>query len=161
MVIKTELCLYSEWKIWPGRGQKHIAVDGRSSLFSTKKARVLGLNKIKAQKIKWTTAWRRLNRKTNQDDSGKKKKKKVFRKERAIEGVTLDAIKKLKTARPEDKKALAQEAILEIKDRQKNAIEKRRQERKGTGKERAQQSKVADKVSQKQSKKTVAGKKKN
>jgi hypothetical protein len=31
----------------------------------------------------------------------------VFRKERAIEGVTLDDIKKIKTARPEDKKALA------------------------------------------------------
>lgn len=159
MVIKTELCLYSEWKIWPGRGQKHIATDGKSSLFSTRKARVLGLNKTKAQKIKWTTAWRRLNRKTNQDDSGKKKKKKVFKRERAIEGVTLEAIKKLKTARPEDKKALAQEAILEIKDRQKNLIEKRRQEKKGTAKDRAQQSKVQDKVSQKQSKKTVTGKK--
>jgi large subunit ribosomal protein L24e len=160
MVIKTELCHYSEWKIYPGRGQRFIAKDGKSSLFLSRKARVLGLNKIKAQKIKWTTAWRRLNRKTNQDDAGKKKKKRVFKRERAIEGVTLEAIKKLKTARPEDKKALAQEAILEIKDRKKNLIEKKRQEKKGTGKDKAAQQKVQDKVSQKASKKATTKKSK-
>jgi hypothetical protein len=54
---------------------------------------------------------------------------------------------------------LAQEAILEIKDRKKNLIEKKRLEKKGTTKDRAQQSKVQDKVSQKQSKKTVGSKK--
>jgi large subunit ribosomal protein L24e len=43
MVIKTELCIYSEWKIYPGRGQKFVAKDGRSSLFLSKKSRVLGL----------------------------------------------------------------------------------------------------------------------
>ena len=48
-------------------------------------------------------------------NQGKNKKKKVFRKQRAIEGVTLDDIKKIKTAKPEDKKALAEEAVREIK----------------------------------------------
>ena len=43
MVIKTELCIYSEWKIYPGKGQRYVAKDGRVSLFLTKKARVLGL----------------------------------------------------------------------------------------------------------------------
>lgn len=159
MVIKTELCLYSEWKIYPGHGQKFIARDGKSSLYMTRRARVLGLRKTKAQKIKWTTAWRRLNRKTNQDEANKKRKKKVFKKERAIEGVTLDAIKKLKTAKPEDKKALAQKAILEIKERTKNHIEKKREERKGQTK--GQSNKVQEKVSQKAQKKPVTKKSKN
>ena len=67
--------------------------------------------KLKAQRLRWTTAWRRLHKKLKLSDQGKNKKKKVFRKERAIEGVTLDDIKKIKTARPEDKKALAEEAV--------------------------------------------------
>lgn len=67
--------------------------------------------KLKAQRLRWTTAWRRLHKKLKQSDQGKNKKAKVFRKERAIEGVTLDDIKKIKQARPEDKKALAEEAV--------------------------------------------------
>ena len=43
MVIKTELCSYSEWKIYPGHGQRFVAKDGRSSLYLSRKARVLGL----------------------------------------------------------------------------------------------------------------------
>ena len=46
-----------------------------------------------------------------QSDQNKLKKKKAFKIERAIEGVTLDAIKKLKAAKTEDRKALAEEAI--------------------------------------------------
>ena len=65
------------------------------------------LRKLKAQRLRWTTAWRRLHKKIKQSDQGKLKKKKVFKAERAIEGVTLEAIKKIRTARPEDKKALA------------------------------------------------------
>jgi large subunit ribosomal protein L24e len=71
--------------------------------------------KLKAQRLRWTTAWRRLHKKLKISDLGKNKRNKVFRKERAIEGVTLDDIKKIKTARPEDKKALAEEAVREIK----------------------------------------------
>ena len=71
--------------------------------------------KVNAQRLRWTTAWRRLHKKLKLTDQGKNKKQKVFRKERAIEGVTLDDIKKMKNARPEDKKALAEEAIREIK----------------------------------------------
>ena len=40
----------------------------------------------------------------------------------------------MKTAKPEERKALAQEAILEIKERKKVQIDKKRAERKTTGK---------------------------
>jgi hypothetical protein len=36
--------------------------------------------KLKAQRLRWTTAWRRLHKKLKQSDQGKNKKKKVFRK---------------------------------------------------------------------------------
>ena len=65
-------------------------------------------SKLKAQRLRWTTAWRRLHKKIKQSDAGKQKRAKALKIERAIEGVTLDSIKKMKTARPEDKKALAE-----------------------------------------------------
>jgi len=92
--------VFSEWKIYPGKGIRYIAKDGKNSLYLSKRTRNFGIRKLKAQRLRWTTAWRRLHKKIKQTDLGKLKKKKEFKKERAIEGVTLETIKKLKTARP-------------------------------------------------------------
>lgn len=43
MVIKTELCHFSEWKIYPGRGIRYIAKDGRPFLYLSKRTRDFGL----------------------------------------------------------------------------------------------------------------------
>jgi hypothetical protein len=67
------------------------------SVFGTWK---LIFSKLKAQRLRWTTAWRRLHKKIKQSDAGKLKRQKALKIERAIEGVTLEAIKKMKTARP-------------------------------------------------------------
>jgi len=115
MVVKTELCTFSEWKIYPGKGVRYVAKDGRPFLYLSKRSRNFSirylfhwLSKLKAQRLRWTTAWRRLHKKIKVSDAGKAKRAKALKIERAIEGVTLDAIKKMKTARPEDKKALAE-----------------------------------------------------
>ena len=89
--------------------EDHLSIFQRDLALSA-----LGINnnnnqrKLKAQRLRWTTAWRRLHKKIKQADQGKLKKKKAFKAERAIEGVTLDTIKKLKAAKPEDRKALAE-----------------------------------------------------
>ena len=89
-----------------------------------------------------------------QSDQNKLKKKKAFKVERAIEGVTLDSIKKLKAAKPEDRKALAEEAIREIKQRKKAIIAKKATEKKVVNKDKVTQQKAQDKASQKAQKKT-------
>jgi large subunit ribosomal protein L24e len=43
MVIKTELCAFSEWKIYPGRGIRFVAKDGRPFLFLSKRTRDFSL----------------------------------------------------------------------------------------------------------------------
>ena len=43
MVIKTELCHFSEWKIYPGRGIRYIAKDGRPFLYLSKRTKEFGL----------------------------------------------------------------------------------------------------------------------
>jgi hypothetical protein len=67
--------------------------------------------------------------------------------------VTLDTIKKLKTAKNEDKKALAEEAIREIKERQKAQIAKRTAEKKVVNKDKQTAQKAQDKAAQKAQKK--------
>ncbi len=37
------------------------------------------LRKLKAQRLRWTTAWRRLHKKIKQSDQGKLKKKKALK----------------------------------------------------------------------------------
>jgi DNA-binding transcriptional MerR regulator len=77
----------------------------------------------------------------------------LFRKERAIEGVTLDDIKKIKTARPEDKKALAEEAVREIKERKRALAAKKTTDKKVVNKDKNVQQKAQDKAAQKGQKK--------
>lgn len=43
MVIKTELCAFSEWKIYPGRGIRYVAKDGRPFLYLSKRTKDFGL----------------------------------------------------------------------------------------------------------------------
>lgn len=43
MVVKTELCSFSEWKIYPGKGVRFVAKDGRPFLFLSKRNRCFGL----------------------------------------------------------------------------------------------------------------------
>jgi len=63
MVIRTEKCQFSEFKIYPGRGIRYIARDGKVNLYINKKSMNLDKNKTKSHKIRWTTAWRRKNKK--------------------------------------------------------------------------------------------------
>ena len=67
--------------------------------------------------------------------------------------MSLDAIKKLKQAKPEDKKALAEEAIREIKDRRKAQIAKKQGEKKTVNKDKQVAQKAQDKAAQKAQKK--------
>ena len=47
MVIKTESCSFSEYRIYPGRGQKFVAKDGRSYLFLSKKNAKFARKKVR------------------------------------------------------------------------------------------------------------------
>ena len=134
MVIKTELCAFSEWKIYPGRGIRFVARDGRPFLFLSKRTRDFSLRYTKnnsensrprdsdgpplgedstRNSSKLTSA--KTKRRKSSESRELLKRQRALKIERAIEGVTLDDIKKIKGARPEDKKALAEEAVREIK----------------------------------------------
>jgi large subunit ribosomal protein L24e len=90
MVTKTDLCSYTENKIYPGNGRRHIAKDGRLYFFINNKARQMFHQKIKAVKLTWTLAWRRFNKKIRVDELNKKRTRKTTRVQKAVVGMSLD-----------------------------------------------------------------------
>ena len=125
MVVRTELCSYSEYKIYPGRGIKFAQKDGKVLLFLSHKMRALQAQRIKPVKLTWTTNWRRKNKKGKAEEAGKKRTKKTVKVQKAIVGMSLDDIKKKKAAKPE-LRAQAKEAVLkEHKDKAKKLQDKK------------------------------------
>lgn len=117
--IKTELCSFSDYRIYPGRGRKFVARDGRVSTFLNQKCASLFHQKIKPVKLKWSIGWRRMNKKlTNQGTTSKRRNRKTVRIHKAIEGLSLDDIKQ-KRAQNQNNSGVAQKAALsEAKARQ-------------------------------------------
>jgi len=98
MVVKTEICAYTEYKIYPGRGQKCVGKDAKTSFFLTAKATALYHQKIKPVKLTWTQAWRRMHKKGKIDSSGRRKNKKTTKVQKAIAGMSLEDLKRKKAA---------------------------------------------------------------
>mmetsp|Transcript_34458 Transcript_34458/g.62445 ORF Transcript_34458/g.62445 Transcript_34458/m.62445 type:complete len:159 (+) Transcript_34458:106-582(+) len=116
MVIKTDLCNYSEYRIYPGHGQKFVARDGKVHFFINAKVDSLFHQRIKPVKLRWTQAWRRMNKKGKVEEGGKKKTRKAAKFQKAIVGMSLDDLKKKKAQKPELRKA-SEAAAKEAKER--------------------------------------------
>mmetsp|Transcript_23143 Transcript_23143/g.69337 ORF Transcript_23143/g.69337 Transcript_23143/m.69337 type:complete len:161 (-) Transcript_23143:81-563(-) len=117
MVIKTDLCSYTEYRVYPGGGQKYIAKDGKVSFFISKKAESLFHQRIKPVKLRWTQAWRRMNKKGTANEQVKKRTRKVQKFQKAIVGMSLEDIKKKKAQKPEFRQQAKEAAAKEAKAR--------------------------------------------
>merc|ERR1712039_558433 len=117
MVVKTHVCHYCDLKIYPGKGVKVITREGKINIYIHKKARSQALRKTRAQKIKWTIAWRRMNKKIKTTDVSKKKRRKVKTVIREITGMTIEDINREKNETNADRDARKAAAIRQIKDR--------------------------------------------
>merc|ERR1711920_696503 len=103
---------------YPGRGQKFVAKDAKVSFFITAKADSLFHQRIKPVKLRWTQAWRRMNKKGKADESAKKRTRKAQKFQKAIVGMSLEDIKKKKAQKPELRQQARDVAAKESKSRQ-------------------------------------------
>ena len=117
MVVKTELCNYTEYKIYPGHGQKFVSRDMKTNIYITKKAINLQKQKIKPAKLTWTQAWRRMNKKGKVDASKSRAKKKTTKVQKAIVGLSLDDMKRKKKEAQTARQAAVDEAKKEAQKR--------------------------------------------
>ena len=143
MVIKTDPCAFSEVKIYPGRGSKFAARDGKVHYFISSKVRSLFHQKIKPVKLTWTQASRRFNKKIKVDDIQKKRTRRTTRVQKAIVGMSLEEFKR-KRAEDEKSRDKAHEAsVKEIKERQAKKIQAKKAEKAKAPKGAAQKAPTA------------------
>lgn len=141
MVITTNTCFFTEYKIYPGRGIKFVTRDCKTHYFINRKVTELFKRKTKAVKLNWTQAWRRYFQKSKSEQAIKKRVQKKEKLEKAIEGLTLDTIQKMKTT---EEKTKLQTASKEIKERQRKAAEAKKKQKKAASGD--QQKKAAQKA---------------
>mmetsp|Transcript_21249 Transcript_21249/g.32251 ORF Transcript_21249/g.32251 Transcript_21249/m.32251 type:complete len:144 (+) Transcript_21249:37-468(+) len=119
MVIATELCAMSEYRIWPGTGKLFIRRDGKPIFLGSSKAQSLTLQRKKPAKLVWTQAWRRLHKKGLSEANLKKRRTRTNKVQRAVVGLSLDDIKKKAAQKPEFRSAQRDAALKDVKTRKK------------------------------------------
>ena len=132
MVIKTDPCSFCEYRIFPGRGRKFVAKDGKVYYFISAKTESLFHQKKKAVNLTWTQAWRRHNKKIKVDETIKRRTKKTTRIQKAIVGMSLEEIKRRRNEDEKDRDRKLEAAKKEVKDRQKKKIEAKKASKKPT-----------------------------
>lgn len=108
--IKTEICSFSDYRVYPGRGQKFIARDGKVYFFINSKSASLHKQRIKPAKVKWTPvcpkvsrnnlsqSWRKANKKFQTEVSHRRRSKKAAKMQKAFLGLSLDDLKAKRAA---------------------------------------------------------------
>ncbi len=126
MVVNTGTCVYTEYKIYPGRGERYVTKDGKMHLLISKKVAELFRRKTKAVKLTWTQAWRRFNQKGKVETGTKKRTRRKIKTQKAIAGMNLEDINRKKQTTEKEK--VRDQVAKEIKERKKKKLDiKRRQ----------------------------------
>ncbi|EKX46568.1 large subunit ribosomal protein L24e_1, cytoplasmic [Guillardia theta CCMP2712] len=129
MVVKTETCTFSNFRIYPGHGCLYIRTDGKSFRFINAKNEASFHMKRNPRKLNWTLFYRRLRKKGTQEDQLKKAKKRVISTSvlsRGIQGMTIEELKNKTSEGKERRKAMREATVREAKD----AARKKQEEKK-------------------------------
>jgi len=114
--MKTDLCVFSQFKIYPGHGKRVVKADLRTLIFLNRKCEASFNFKRNPRKINWTVLYRRKHKKGQVELETKKKSRKVAKFQRAITGASLEDIMKKRNQKPEVRKAQREQAIRAAKD---------------------------------------------
>eukprot|EP00227_Mantoniella_beaufortii_P007476 CAMPEP_0197591892 /NCGR_PEP_ID=MMETSP1326-20131121/14037_1 /TAXON_ID=1155430 /ORGANISM="Genus nov. species nov., Strain RCC2288" /LENGTH=122 /DNA_ID=CAMNT_0043157471 /DNA_START=88 /DNA_END=456 /DNA_ORIENTATION=+ len=121
MVIKTDVCSFTEQRIYPGHGIRMARRDGQLVIFSTSKAKGMYNLRKKAAKLHWTITWRHLNKKGASGNNSKKRSRRTKKAARVYASMSADAVAAKKKAGPKrvTRKPGSKAAIAEAKARGK------------------------------------------
>ena len=119
MVVKTETCSFSGFRIYPGHGIFFIRGDSKGFRFINRKSKSLFTQRLNPRKLAWTTMYRRIRKKGTLEESQKKKARKVNKSAtKAVVGASLELIKAKRNQKPEVRAAQREAALREIKAKQ-------------------------------------------
>ena len=127
MVIKYQTCSFSEYKIAPGHGIRFAEVNGKTHIFINKKVHSLFRHSKKPLNIRWTLKWRTSHKKGKVEETkNKTTKQRKERQVKAIVGLSLEEIQRIRESMKEERNSDAQryKYAQEIKDKRKKYLEK-------------------------------------
>jgi len=119
--MKLEICAFSGYKIYPGKGKTYVRIDNRAFKFVNGKAESYFKQRLNPRKIAWTVVYRRMHKKGITEEVAKKRTRRTVKHQRAVVGTSWDAIRAKRTQRPEVRAAARQAAIREGKEKKKAA----------------------------------------
>ena len=114
--MKIELCAYSGYKVYPGRGRSLVRPDGKTFKFLDGRTHRAHLLKRNPRKVNWTVLYRRKHKKGQEEESTKKRTKRTHKFQRAVVGATLQDIIAKRNQKPEVRKAQRDQAIRAAKE---------------------------------------------
>merc|ERR1712070_544993 len=106
-------------KIYPGWRKRVVRKDGKLLAFLNQKSKSLYSRGIKAQRLTWTQQWRRRNKKGRTELAAKKKTRRATKVVKAIQGLSIEDLKKRRNQKPEYRQAQRAAALREAKERKK------------------------------------------
>ncbi|XP_065205593.1 large ribosomal subunit protein eL24-like [Planococcus citri] len=117
--MKIGLCIYSGYKIYPGHGKTLVKADGKVFTFLNSKCERAHLMKRNPRKVTWTMLYRRKHKKGQEEETSKKRVRRVNRGQKAIVGASLTEILAMRNVKPEVRKAQREQAIKIAKEQKK------------------------------------------
>merc|ERR1711918_335777 len=118
MVVKTEICNYSGFRIYPGHGKRFVRADQKMFTFITGKTAACQLMKRRNLTTKWTVQYRRINKKgTLEEEKKARARKKAVVRTREISGLSQEMLEKKRASRPVTKSKATDAALKELKSR--------------------------------------------
>eukprot|EP00300_Choanocystis_sp_HF-7_P035431 c491_g1_i1.p1 GENE.c491_g1_i1~~c491_g1_i1.p1 ORF type:complete len:162 (-),score=42.11 c491_g1_i1:50-508(-) len=146
MVVKTELCFFSGYRVYPGHGRRFIRGDSKPFWFLNGRTLSVFHQKQNPRKLCWTQVYRKLHKKGTQEEVAKKRIRRVIKVERPIVGAGVDVLRAKRNQKPEVRQAAREAALREVKEEKR----KKQAQKKTT-------TKPADKHQQKVAKVTKKG----
>ncbi|KAL2919714.1 60S ribosomal protein L24 [Polyrhizophydium stewartii] len=145
--MRTEICNFSGFKIYPGKGRLFVRSDSRVFRFVNGKTESYFLQRLKPSKLDWTIVFRRLHKKGVSEEAAKKRTRRTVKVQRAVVGASLEAIKAKREQNPAAREAERKKAVAAIKEKKKAD-----QDKKKTEKAKARAQNPQPKVSKQQAK---------
>ncbi|GAA5907458.1 hypothetical protein JCM6882_003867 [Rhodosporidiobolus microsporus] len=118
--MKVEICNFSGYKIYPGKGKLYVRSDSKIFRFVTSKEESLFLQRKNPRKIAWTVVYRRVNKKGVTEEVAKKRSRKSVKSaQRGVGGLDFAAIAAKRNQKPEVREAQRAAALAAGKDAKK------------------------------------------
>eukprot|EP01027_Heterolobosea_sp_BB2_P020436 GEZU01029157.1.p1 GENE.GEZU01029157.1~~GEZU01029157.1.p1 ORF type:complete len:169 (-),score=84.60 GEZU01029157.1:152-658(-) len=151
--MKTELCNFSGFKIYPGHGIRYVPCIAVQStrpvfIFIDRKNRILFNKKKNPRKIRWTQLYRRQHKKGTVEEIKKKRARRAVKTAgaRGIAGISVEAIRAKRNMTAEQRAADREKHLKAAQEKKKALNAKKAEEKK---KQEALQKAAAQKAAQK------------